>query len=100
MARSCCFGKLATNRYYQTADGSFSFPISANHEAVFLIVLRRDLHKAELLIASLQGARLDSASHPFFRGKKKQRNLRNRGEKDFCLRLISPVEFVKQKKIL
>lgn len=99
MAQACCFGKLVTNYYYQTTDGSFSFSISPDHEAVFLAVLRRDLHKAELLIASLQGARLDSASHPFFRGKK-ERNLRNSGKKDFCLRLISPVEFVKQKKIL
>ena len=32
--------------------------------------------------------------------KKRERNLRNSGKKDFCLRLISPVEFVKQKKIL
>ena len=103
MVHACCFGKLVTNYCYQTTDGSFSFSISPDHEAVFLAVLQRDLHKAELLIASLQGARLDSASHPFFRGKKekkKERNLRNSGKKDFCLRLISPVEFVKQKKIL
>lgn len=73
MVHACCFGKLATNYYYQTTDGSFSFSISADYEAVFLAVLRRDLHKAELLIASLQGARLDSASHPFFRGEKKKR---------------------------
>ena len=73
MAHACCFGKLATNSHYQTTDGSFSFSISPDDEAVFLAVLRRDLHKAELLIASLQGARLDSASHPFFRGKKKEK---------------------------
>lgn len=54
--------------------GSFSFSISLDHEAVFLAALQRDLHKAELLIASLQGARLDSASHPFFCEKKKKRN--------------------------
>lgn len=78
---------------------AFSFYISPDHKDVFLAVLQRDLHKAELLIASLQGARLDSASHPFFH-EKRERNLRNSGKKDFCLRLISPVEFVKQKKIL
>lgn len=61
--------------------GSFSFSISLDHEAVFLAALQRDLHKAELLIASLQGARLDSASHPFFCEKKKERNLRNSGKR-------------------
>lgn len=62
--------------------GSFSFSISLDHEAVFLAALQRDLHKAELLIASLQGARLDSASHPFFcEKKKKERNLRNSGKR-------------------
>lgn len=70
IANACCFGKLGTNYCYQTTDGSFSFSISPDHEAVFLAVLWRDLHKAEFLIASLQGARLDSASHPFFHGKK------------------------------
>lgn len=63
---------------------AFHFLFRPNHEAVFLAVLRRDLHKAELLIASLQGAHLDRASHPFFCGKKKKkkdRNLRNSGKK-------------------
>lgn len=47
-----------------------------------MAALQRDLHKAELLIASLQGARLDSASHPFFcEKKKKERNLRNSGKR-------------------
>lgn len=94
--------KLVTKRY-QMADGSFSFSVSPGHKAVFLAVLQRDLHKAELLIASLQGACLDSVSYPFFLRKKKKkgdRNLRNSSKKGFCLRLISPVEFVKQRKIL
>lgn len=72
IAHARCFGKLATNCYYQTTDGSFSFSISPDHESIFLAVLRRDLHKAGLLIASLQVARLDSASHPFFREKKRE----------------------------
>lgn len=61
-----------TNCCYQTTDGGFSFSVSPEHEAVFLAVLWRDLHKAEFLIASLQGARLDSASHPFFFGRKRR----------------------------
>lgn len=51
---------------------AFSFYISPDHKDVFLAVLQRDLHKAELLIASLQGARLDSASHPFFHEKERE----------------------------
>lgn len=82
----------------------FFFSFSPDRKAVVLSVPQRDLHKAKLLIASLQGARLDNASHPFFQGKKEkkktERNLRNSSKKDFCLRLISPVEFVKQKNIL
>lgn len=64
------FGKLATNYCYQTTDGSFSFSFSPDHKAVVLSVLQRDLHKAKLLIASLQGARLDNASHSFSMEKK------------------------------
>lgn len=48
----------------------FFFSFSPDHKAVVLSVPQRDLHKAKLLIASLQGARLDNASHPFFQGKK------------------------------
>lgn len=77
----------------------FSTPPKKQHTAVVLSVLWRDLHKAKLLIASLQGARLDNVSHPLF-NRKKEGNLRNSSKKDFCLRLISPVEFIKQKKIL
>lgn len=98
-SHACCFGELVTNRYQRT-DGSFSFLLPPAVDAVFLAVQQRDLHKPELLIASLRGARLDSASHPFCCGKKKRRNLRKSGKKDFCLCLISPVEFVKQKEIL
>lgn len=36
MVHACCFGKLVTNYCYQTTDGSFSFSISPDHEAVFL----------------------------------------------------------------
>ena len=69
------FGELVTN-HYQAADGSYSFSISPDHEGVLLAALQRDLHKAELLIASLQGTSLDSVSHPFFHGKK-EKILRN-----------------------
>lgn len=99
MAHACCLGKLATNYFHQTSDGSFSFSFSPDHKAVVLSVLQRDLHKAKLLIASLQGAHLDNASISFFHGKKRE-ILETAAKKDFCLRLISPVEFVKQKKIL
>ena len=52
----CCFGKLLKKNYdYQTTDGSFSFSISPDHKAVSPAALRRDLHRAVFLIASLQG---------------------------------------------
>lgn len=52
----------------QVTEG-FSFPIfSPTTRLFFWAVPRRDLHKAELLIASSQGVHLDSASHPFFCG--------------------------------
>lgn len=70
--------------------GSFSFSISLDHEAVFLAVLQRDLHKAELLIASLQGARLDSASHPFFCEKKERNEILEIAAKGFLPTLDLP----------
>lgn len=54
----------------------FFFSFSPDHKAVVLSVPQRDLHKAKLLIASLQGARLDNASHPFFQGKEEKKNQR------------------------
>lgn len=48
------------------------FLFHATTRVFLLAALKRDLHKAELLIASLQGTGLDSASHPFFHGKKKE----------------------------
>lgn len=65
-------GKLAAgNCCYQTTDGSFSVFFSSVSPTrpqglLYCQPPRRDLHKAKLLIASLQGARLDNASHPFF----------------------------------
>ncbi|MED6259649.1 hypothetical protein ATANTOWER_027188 [Ataeniobius toweri] len=81
--------KLVTKRY-QTTDGSFSFSVSPGHKAVFLAVLQRDLHKAELLIASLQGACLDSGSHPFFLKKKKRQKSQKQQQKGFFPMLDLP----------